>query len=126
MGGLRSVTGERDDLLGGGPQKGGVPIADMMTGMYSVVAIVDALFERGASGRGQYIDMSLLDTQVSWLANQSLNYLVSGEIPKRWGNRHPNTTPYQAFATLDGDLILAIGNDGQSRCFCELVGLTIA
>jgi len=126
MGGLMSVTGERDDLPGGGPQKCGVPIADMMTGMYSATAIVAALFERAASGRGQYIDMSLLDTQVSWLANQSLNYLVSGEIPKRWGNAHPNLTPYQAFATLDGDLILAIGNDGQFRRFCEVAGLTIA
>jgi crotonobetainyl-CoA:carnitine CoA-transferase CaiB-like acyl-CoA transferase len=126
MGGLMSVTGERDDLPAGGPQKCGVPIADMMTGMYSVTAIVAALFERAASGRGQYIDMSLLDTQVSWLANQSLNYLVSGEIPKRWGNAHPNLTPYQAFATLDGDLILAIGNDGQFRRFCEVAGLTIA
>jgi crotonobetainyl-CoA:carnitine CoA-transferase CaiB-like acyl-CoA transferase len=126
MGGLMSVTGERDDFPGGGPQKCGVPIADMMTGMYSVAAIVAALFERGASGRGQYIDMSLLDTQVSWLANQSLNYLVSGEMPKRWGNAHPNLTPYQAFATLDGDLILAIGNDGQFRRFCEVAGLTIA
>jgi crotonobetainyl-CoA:carnitine CoA-transferase CaiB-like acyl-CoA transferase len=123
---LMSVTGERDDLPGGGPQKCGVPIADMMTGMYSVTAIVAALFERAASGRGQYIDMSLLDTQVSWLANQSLNYLVSGEIPNRWGNAHPNLTPYQAFATLDGDLILAIGNDGQFRRFCEVAGLTIA
>lgn len=126
MGGLMSVTGERDDLPGGGPQKCGVPIADLMTGMYSVAAILAALFERTASGRGQYIDMSLLDTQVSWLANQNLNFLVSGERPRRWGNAHPNLTPYQAFATRDGHLILAIGNDGQFRRFCEVAGLAIA
>ena len=126
MGGLMSVTGERDDLPGGGPQKCGVPIADMMAGMYSAVAIVSALMERVTSGRGQNIDMSLLDTQVSWLANHNLNYLVSGELPKRWGNAHPNLTPYRAFPTKDGNLILAIGNDGQFRRFCEVAGLVIA
>lgn len=126
MGGLMSVTGERDELPGGGPQKCGVPIADLMTGMYASVAIVAALRERDASGRGQHIDMSLLDTQVSWLANQSLNYLVSGQVPRRWGNAHPNLTPYQAFPTSDGNLILAIGNDGQFRRFCEVAGLSIA
>ena len=123
MGGLMSVTGERDDLPGGGPQKCGMPIADMMTGMYSALAIVSAIHERTTSGRGQYIDMALLDTQVSWLANQNLNYLVSGEVPKRWGNAHPNLTPYQAFPTADGNLILAIGNDGQFRRFCQVAGL---
>jgi crotonobetainyl-CoA:carnitine CoA-transferase CaiB-like acyl-CoA transferase len=126
MGGLMSVTGERDDLPGGGPQKCGVPIADMMTGMYSAVAIVAALREREASGLGQFIDMSLLDSQVTWLANQNLNYLVSGEVPRRWGNAHPNLTPYQAFPTKDGNLILAIGNDGQFRKFCAAAGLGIA
>ena len=125
MGGLMSVTGERDDLPGGGPQKCGVPIADMMAGMYSTVAIVSALMERVTSGRGQFIDMSLLDTQVSWLANHNLNYLVSGQPPKRWGNAHPNLTPYQAFLTKDGDIILAVGNDGQFRRFCEVAGLAI-
>ncbi len=123
MGGLMSVTGERDDLPGGGPQKAGVPIADMMTGMYSSLAIVGALYERRTSGQGQHIDMALLDTQVSWLANQNLNYLVSGEVPRRWGNAHPNLAPYQAFATADGNLILAIGNDGQFRRFCQCAGL---
>jgi crotonobetainyl-CoA:carnitine CoA-transferase CaiB-like acyl-CoA transferase len=123
MGGLMSVTGERDDLPGGGPQKCGVPIADMMTGMYSAFAIVAALLERRDSGRGQHIDMSLLDTQVSWLANQNLNYLVSGEVPRRWGNAHPNLTPYQSFPTRDGNLILAIGNDTQFRRFCGVAGL---
>jgi formyl-CoA transferase len=123
MGGLMSVTGERDDLPGGGPQKCGVPVADMMTGMYSALAIVAALHERRDSGLGQYVDMALLDTQISWLANQNLNYLVSGEVPRRWGNAHPNLTPYQAFPTADGHLILAIGNDAQFRRFCEVAGL---
>lgn len=126
MGGLMSVTGERDALPGGGPQKCGVPIADLMTGMYATVAIVAALRSRDQSGAGQYIDMALLDTQVAWLANQALNYLVSGEVPKRWGNAHPNLTPYQSFPTRDGNLILAIGNDGQFRRFCEVAELPIA
>ncbi len=126
MGGLMSVTGERDELPGGGPQKCGVPIADMMTGMYAAVAIVAALRERDASGKGQHIDMSLLDTQVAWLANHALNYLVSGQVPKRWGNAHPNLAPYQAFPTRDSHIILAIGNQGQFRRFCELAGLAIA
>jgi formyl-CoA transferase len=126
MGGLMSVTGERDSLPGGGPQKCGVPIADMMTGLYSTVAILAALRERDTSGRGQHIDMALLDTQVGWLANHALNYLVSGNVPVRWGNAHPNLTPYQSFPTRDGNLILAIGNDGQFRRFCAVAGLEIA
>ncbi len=126
MGGLMSITGERDDLPGGGPQKAGVPIADLMTGMYAVVAILGALRERDASGRGQFVDMALLDAQVAWLMNHNLNYLVSGAVPKRWGNAHPNLTPYQAFPTKDGNLILAIGNDGQFRKFCAVAGLDIA
>ena len=123
MGGLMSVTGERDEMPGGGPQKCGVPIADMMTGMYSAFAIAAALYERRSSGLGQYVDMSLLDTQVSWLANQNLNSLVPGQLPRRWGNAHPNLTPYQAFPTRDGNLILAIGNDRQFRRFCDVAGL---
>jgi glutaryl-CoA transferase len=126
MGGLMSVTGERDDAPGGGPQKCGVPIADIMTGMYASLAIVSALRERDASGHGQHIDMALLDTQVAWLANHALNYLVSGEVPRRWGNAHPNLAPYQAFATQDSHIVLAIGNQGQFRRFCELAGLAIA
>ena len=125
MGGLMSITGERDDLPGGGPQKCGVAVADIMTGMYATVAILAALRERDASGLGQHIDMALLDAQVAWLANQNLNYLVSGTVPRRWGNAHPNLTPYQAFATRDGNLILAIGNDAQFRRFCALAGLGI-
>jgi formyl-CoA transferase len=123
MGGLMSVTGERDDLPGGGPQKVGVAIADLMTGMYSTVAVMAALWERNASGEGQHIDMALLDTQVGWLANQNLNYLVSGEAPKRLGNAHPNVTPYDAFKTRDGDIIIAIGNDGQYARFCQAAGV---
>ncbi len=123
MGGLMSITGERDDLPGGGPQKAGVAIADLMTGMYSTVAILAAIEERHRSGRGQYIDMALLDTQVAWLANQNSNYLIGGEIPKRMGNAHPNVVPYQTFPTGDGDLILAIGNDGQFQRFCTAAGI---
>jgi crotonobetainyl-CoA:carnitine CoA-transferase CaiB-like acyl-CoA transferase len=123
MGGLMSITGERDDLPGGGPQKVGVAIADLMTGMYSAVAILAALHERHASGRGQYIDMALLDTQVAWLANQNTNYLVGGEPPRRMGNAHPNVVPYQTFPTRDGDMILAIGNDAQFARFCQAAGL---
>lgn len=126
IGGLMSITGERDDLPGGGPQKCGVPIADLMTGMYAAVAILAALRERESSGLGQHIDMALLDSQVSWLMNHNLNYLVSGTVPKRWGNAHPNLTPYQAFPTEDGSLILAIGNDSQFRKFCAIAGLDIA
>src|SRR6185436_16507454 len=90
MGGLMSITGERDDAPGGGPQKVGVAIADLMTGMYSSVAVLAALHERSSSGVGQYIDMALLDCQVGWLANQNTNYLIGGEVPKRMGNAHPN------------------------------------
>ena len=123
MGGLMSITGERDDAPGGGPQKAGVAIADLMTGMYAAVAVLSALWERNSSGAGQHIDMALLDTQVGWLANQNLNFLVSGEPPRRMGNAHPNITPYQTFATADGYMILAVGNDAQFARFCEAAGI---
>jgi len=123
MGGLMSITGERDDLPGGGPQKAGVAIADLMTGMYATVAILAAIEERHRSGEGQYIDMALLDTQVAWLANQNSNYLIGGTPPQRMGNAHPNVVPYQTFATQDGSIILAIGNDGQFRRFCVAAGI---
>ena len=123
MGGVMSVTGERDDLPGGGPQKVGVAIADLMTGMYSTVAVLAALWERNSSGAGQHIDMALLDTQVAWLANQNLNFLVSGEVPRRLGNAHPNITPYDVFRTRDGDVIVAIGNDAQYARFCRAAGV---
>ncbi len=123
MGGLMSITGERDDAPGGGPQKVGVAIADLMTGMYSCVGILGALHESKSSGLGQHIDMALLDTQVAWLANQNANYLIGGEPPRRMGNAHPNVVPYQTFPTRDGDLILAVGNDTQFTKFCVAAGV---
>jgi crotonobetainyl-CoA:carnitine CoA-transferase CaiB-like acyl-CoA transferase len=122
MGGLMSLTGLPDGEPGAGPQKVGVAVADLMCGMYAVSAIIAALYERDRSGRGQYIDLSLLDTQVAWLANQNLNYLVSGEPPRRQGTAHPNIVPYQAFQTADGYLMLAVGNDAQFARFCDAAG----
>jgi crotonobetainyl-CoA:carnitine CoA-transferase CaiB-like acyl-CoA transferase len=122
MGGLMSVTGERDDLPGGGPQRAGVALADILTGMYATSAVVAALFHRERTGRGQYIDMALLDAQVATLANQGMNWLIGGSVPKRFGNGHPNIVPYQAFATADGHVILAIGNDEQYARFCAAAG----
>jgi formyl-CoA transferase len=120
LGGLMSVTGEADDRPGGGPQKVGVAVADIMTGMYSTQAILAALFHRSRTGLGQHLDMALLDVQVAMLANMNTNYLVSGRPPKRWGNAHPNVVPYQTFRTADGWIIVATGNDGQFRRFCEM------
>ena len=122
MGGLMSVTGLPDGEPGAGPQKVGVAVADLMTGMYAVGAITAALYERTQSGCGQYIDLALLDTQVAWLANQAMNYLVSGKAPRRQGTAHPNIVPYQAFATADGYLMLAVGNDRQFASFCAIAG----
>ena len=122
MGGLMSVTGERDDLPGGGPQKAGVALTDLMTGMYATIAIMAALTHRDRSGEGQYIDMALLDVQVAMLANIGSNYLNSGKPPKRWGNAHPNIVPYQTFACSDGYIIVATGNDGQYQKFVEAGG----
>ncbi len=119
MGGLMSITGAADDEPGAGPQRVGVAVGDLTTGMYSVIAIQAALHHRTASGEGQHIDMSLLDSQVSWLVNQASNYFVSGECPQRSGAQHPNLTPYQPFKTKDGYVIIAIGNDGQFKRFCE-------
>ena len=122
MGGLMSVTGERDDRPGGGPQKVGVAVADLFTGMYATVAILAALRHRDATGEGQVIDMALLDTQVAMLANLGANYLVTGQAPRRAGNAHQNIVPYQVFEVADGHLILAVGNDGQYRKFCDVAG----
>jgi formyl-CoA transferase len=122
MGGFMSITGERDDLPGGGPQKGGVAISDLMTGMYATIAVMAALTHRDRTGEGQYIDMALLDVQVAMLANMGSNYLASGNAPKRWGNAHPNIVPYQTFATADGHIIVAVGNDGQYAKFVEAGG----
>jgi formyl-CoA transferase len=122
MGGLMSVTGERDDLPGGGPQKVGVALTDLMTGMYATVAVLAALTHRDRTGEGQHIDMALLDTQVAMLANVGSNYLNSGKPPKRWGNAHANIVPYQTFACADGHIIVAAGNDGQYQKFVEAGG----
>jgi glutaryl-CoA transferase len=119
MGGLMSITGVPDGEPGEGPQRVGVAVGDLTTGLYSVIAIQAALHHRGLSGQGQHIDMALLDTQVSWLANQASNYFISGDCPKRTGAQHPNLTPYQPFKTSDGYVIIAIGNDGQFQRFCK-------
>lgn len=121
-GGLMSVTGERDDLPGGGPQKVGVAVADLFTGMYATVAILAALRHRDATGQGQAIDMALLDTQVAMLANLGANYLVTRQAPRRAGNAHQNIVPYQVFEVADGHVILAVGNDGQFERYCAVAG----
>ena len=122
LGGLMSVTGERDGLPGAGPQKVGVAVADLFTGMYATVAILAALRHRDATGEGQVIDMALLDAQVAMLANLGSQYLVGGSVPHRMGNGHPSIVPYQAFETADGHVILAVGNDGQFARFCAIAG----
>jgi len=122
MGGLMSITGERDDRPGGGPQKAGIPIADLITGMYASVAVCAALAHRAKSGKGQHLDLALFDSLVAVLANQGANYLSTGEPPARLGNDHPNIAPYQVFRTKDGSLILACGNDNLFRKFCEVAG----
>lgn len=122
MGGLMSITGEADNKAGGGPQKVGVAVADLMTGMYAVSAIIAALYHREKTGQGQFIDLSLFDTQVAWLANQNLNYLVSAEVPQRHGSAHPNIVPYQAVKSQDGYFMLAVGNDDQFIRFCQVIG----
>ena len=122
MGGLMSVTGEPDGEAGGGPMKVGVAIVDIFTGMYATTAVLAALASRQRTGVGQHIDLALLDVQVATLANQATNYLVSGRSPKRLGNAHPNIVPYQAFATSDSHIILAVGNDEQYRRFCAVAG----
>ena len=122
MGGLMSVTGEADGKPGGGPQKVGVPITDLMTGMYAAVSVLAALAQREVSGRGDYIDLAMLDVQVGYLANQAMNFLVSGKPPRRSGNAHPNIQPQDVFACRDGYMALAVGNDGQFEKFCAAVG----
>lgn len=118
LGGLMSVTGEAD----GAPMKVGVALADVLTGLYAANAIQAALLHQRATGEGQHIDLALLDVQVASLANQAMNYLATGISPGRLGNAHPNIVPYQAFATADGHIVLAIGNDAQFQRFCELAG----
>lgn len=122
MGGLMSITGERAGQAGGGPQKVGVAVADIMTGLYSSVAVLAALAHRTQTGEGQYVDMALLDVQVATLANMNMNYLVSGKVPQRQGNAHANIVPYQVFDAADGQFVLAVGNDNQFAKFCEAAG----
>lgn len=123
IGGLMSITGERDDLPGGGPQKVGVAFSDLMTGLYSTVAIQAALLSRERTGVGQHIDMALLDVQIATLCNQSQNYLASGKPPRRYGNAHANIVPYQVFRASDQDFIIACGNDSQFVALCDAIGL---
>lgn len=120
-GGLMSITGPADGD-GGSPQKVGVAISDIMAGMYATTAILAALLSRDASGSGQHIDIALYDCQVAWLANQNMNYLVGGMVPQRQGTAHPNIVPYQVFATADGHLMLAVGNEAQFRACTEALG----
>jgi formyl-CoA transferase len=122
MGGLMSITGERDGQPGAGPQKVGIAITDVLTGMYASVAILAAVTHRERTGEGQYIDAALLDTIVAFNANQIVSYFASGKIPVRWGNAHPQVVPYEVFPTSDGHIILAIGNDGQFERFCQVAG----
>jgi len=122
MGGLMSVTGRPEGEPGAGPLKVGVALTDILTGLYASTAVLAALRARDQTGRGQHIDLALLDVQVACLANQGMNYLYSGQVPQRMGNAHPNTVPYQDFPTADGDMILAIGNDSQFARFCTEAG----
>ena len=122
LGGLMSLTGRPEGEEGAGPVKVGVALTDILTGLYSTVAILAALPHRDQSGVGQHIDMALLDVQVACLANQAMNYLTTGNAPRRLGNAHPNIVPYQDFPTADGDFILTVGNDGQFRKFAEVAG----
>ncbi|VTU17997.1 CaiB/BaiF CoA transferase family protein [Variovorax sp. PBL-E5] len=122
MGGLMSVTGEKDGRPGGGPQKVGIPIVDLMTGMYAAVSVLAALARRNETGVGDNIDIAMLDVQVATLSNQAMNYLVSGNVPRRNGNAHPNIQPQDVYRCADGDVILVVGNDRQFAKLCEVFG----
>jgi crotonobetainyl-CoA:carnitine CoA-transferase CaiB-like acyl-CoA transferase len=122
MGGLMSITGEADGRPGGGPMKVGVPILDLMTGMYASVAVLAALARREATGRGDYIDLAMFDVQAAMLANQAMNHFLTGRTPQRHGNGHPNIMPQQVFRCRDGDIVLAVGNDGQYAKLCQVLG----
>ena len=123
MSGLMSVTGLPDGVPGGGPMKVGIPISDLTTGLYAAISVLAALNHRHATGEGQRIDLALLDTQVALLANQASNWMNGGMVPRRLGNQHPNTVPYQDFACADGSILVALGNDRQFRAFTALIGL---
>ncbi len=122
MGGLMSVTGQPDGEAGAGPQKVGVALTDIMTGLYATIGVLAALTERDRSGLGQHVDLALLDVTAATLANQATNYLVGGITPTRLGNAHPNIVPYQSFVAKDGHLIVAVGNDGQFRRYVTVLG----
>jgi len=122
VGGLMSVTGPAESVEGAGPNKAGVAVTDIMTGLYATIGILAALAHRTATGRGQRVDLSLLDTQVAALANQAMNYLVTGISPRRTGNAHPSIAPYQDLPTADGSMIVAIGNDSQFEGLCGAFG----
>jgi crotonobetainyl-CoA:carnitine CoA-transferase CaiB-like acyl-CoA transferase len=121
LGGLMSITGESDDLPGGGPQKVGIAVADVLTGMYASVAILAALNRRSISGEGQYIDMALLDCIVAFAGNQATGYFATGNVPKRYGNAHASLVPYGVFESADGQIVIAVGNDSQWRHYCEAI-----
>jgi len=123
MGGLMSVTGGADDTPGGGPQKVGVPVIDIMTGMYATIGVLAALSNRAVTGQGEHIDLAMLDVSVAMLANQAMNYLVSGQQPARRGNSHPNIQPQNVYPVADGHIVLAVGNDGQFRKLAGVIGL---
>jgi crotonobetainyl-CoA:carnitine CoA-transferase CaiB-like acyl-CoA transferase len=122
MGGLMSVTGEAESKPGGGPQKIGVALSDILTGLYTTIGALSALAYRDKTGRGQHVDMALLDVTIAAMANQAMNYLVAGKAPTMMGNSHPNIVPYEAYRAADHYIILAVGNDGQFRRFCEVAG----
>ena len=122
MGGLMSVTGERDDKPGGGPQKVGVPIVDMVTGVYAAVGILAAIIGRHTTGRGQHVDLGMMDVQVGLLMNQAMNFLLAGRTPKRTGTAHPNIQPQRTFECRDGQIVVVVGNDGQFATLCGLMG----
>ncbi|WP_151446156.1 CaiB/BaiF CoA transferase family protein [Lacisediminimonas profundi] len=122
IGGLMSITGGRDGTPGGGPQRVGIAVTDIVTGMYSALAITAALNARHLTGTGQYIDMALLDCIVAFGSNQAAAYMATGNVPRRWGNEHPSVVPYQVFETQDGHIIVAVGNDGQFRKLCGVIG----
>ncbi|MBK1869239.1 CaiB/BaiF CoA transferase family protein [Aestuariivirga sp. YIM B02566] len=123
MGGIMSITGQPDGTPGAEPVKTGVAFADVFTGLYATIGVLAALHHRDKTGEGQYLDLALLDSQVAVLANQALNFLVGGKAPKRLGNAHPNIVPYQTFATADGFVIIAVGNDRQFREYTKIAGV---
>src|SRR5260370_13122743 len=123
MGGLRSIAAERDGEPGGGPQRVGIAVTDVLAGMYASLAITAAIAHRERTGAGQCIDLALLDSIVAFGANQILNYFTSGKTPGRYGNAHANVVPYEVFATADGHVILPVGNDSQFASFCSVAGI---